>query len=295
MTEAMHDDKQLPGKQADIPVVSQQVPRIHWVLEPEHQFLAAHMADAEASVLDYGDPKAAIGALRHGVGLTDLISNRLWLISGSQAESFCAMVFASPLLSVGQIGFAPMLSGDGRIIATPLLARAGDTEFLVMGLCVSAEKQEGMKVWMDFVSKIADGDTPVFTDLSIEEKNSSLYPLALVGPMARAVLSDYVEEPDRLSQPGCVNALTLDKVPSIVMQPAGDVPAYICLIPARATRVFFRSFLSFQDVIPVGMRAFKIYMDARYPIRAKVDKLKAEGRIRTDGGFIGARALDSIE
>ena len=55
-----------------------------------------------------------------------------FLISGGGTTNFIHTAFSAKPMLIGQAGFTCLFSGDGHLIADPLLVRTGTQEYLVI-------------------------------------------------------------------------------------------------------------------------------------------------------------------
>ena len=237
---------------------------------------------------------------KEGAALTDLSGMLLLVAGGSPTPSFMGATLGGRKLQVGECSFEVSLLGDGAIASIPLAARTGEGEFLIMDASPRASVLGG---WLDFIAKVEQGGIRPYVGLALKEMTDRLVPLALAGPAAQAVLSDYVPKGQSLPKSGQVENLDLDgHITSIVMRPdlPGD-PNYLLLVPPAYARVLWRSLLSFNTVTPVGYQAHLSWRGSVLPSLSRLDELDRlsmfpaelshDGLIRLEHDFIGARGL----
>ena len=156
--------------------------------------------------------------------------------------------------------------------------------------------------WLSFLSEIEQEGFRPFAGISIKDESDSLIPLLLWGPMATSILTDYVTSVDELPQSGRIANVRLDKIECLVAHPAQtEHPCYLVLTPPRMARVLWRSFLSFAAVEPVGTTHLSTRAAKDFPwvetvlapdrLELSLEQLLDWGLARSDGGFVGARAL----
>jgi aminomethyltransferase len=178
------------------------------------------------------------------------------------------------------------------------VARTGTEELACWDL---AGRGDILSSWLAFVAGIEQRGVRPFDGCEVEDASEALVPLFLWGPQASNVLSDYLGE-QTVPGKGTVTNRTLDRIGCLVATPDfGETPCHLVLVPPLYARVLWRSFLSFQSVSPVGMRALVREVASRYPFLAPAegeDRLTAtrqelayHGLLRSEPTFIGARGL----
>lgn len=271
-------------------------------LYAEHLLLGAMFGDEEpllAAPLHYGHPEGETSAFLEGCALTDLSGMTCVLVSGENAGSFVAASCARGELAVGECGFGAVVSGDGSTTSVPLVARTGDSEYLIFD---PSERGLMLQPWLSFLADIEQEGFKPFAGVSIRDEGDSLIPLLLWGPQATAVLGDYVASVDDLPQPGHVAGVQLDRIVCLVAHPDHtDQPCYLVLTPPRMARTLWRSFLSFASVEPVGTTGLVTQASSVLPwirgvllpdrLELTLEQLLDWNLARCDGGFVGARAL----
>ena len=268
----------------------------------EHALLGAQMApdDACPAVLGYGDPEGEVTALRGSCGLCDLSGAALTLVAGPGASRFGDVAIASAPLMVGECAPGAVLAGDGALTGIPLAMRTGDGEVLLFD---ASPRSDTVFWWVGWLASMEQGGVRPFDDASVEDHTGDLVPLALIGPGAPEVLGDYLGAGQPLPEPGGVSSPILDQIRGVICAhvPTSGSPAFLLLVPPRLARALWRSFLSFEQVTPVGGEALGAWAVDALPWSREV---AAGGRIevaaqllvgldvaRPEGGFVGARAL----
>lgn len=271
-------------------------------LYQEHLLLGASYTDDEpllAAPPSYGNVQEELAAFAEGCALCDLSGMTMLLVAGEGVEAFSSAAVAMDALGVGQSGFGAVLSGDGSVCSVPLVSRTGDNEIL---LCDPSERGLGLEPWLGFLAGIEQNGFKPFDGTSVEDVSTSLVPLLLWGPQARAVLGDYVPSVGALPAQGQVASVTLDRAQCIVCGVScNEQPCYLLLLPPIVARAFWRSFLSFPVVQPVGLEALKLQAERCLPwmrevlsqerLEPSMSQLVSWGLARAAGGFVGARAL----
>lgn len=277
-------------------------------LYQEHVFLGASFApslDENYQVVKaYAAEKDATAAAAEGCVLCDLTGASYQLISGPDAAALAGAAFCGRRLAVGECAFEAALGGDGCLMSIPLVVRCGDTEHVVVDL---GERGPIGLAWLGFLATAEQDGVRPFGNTSIEDATSMLCPLMLMGARAGHVLSDYLHG-QALPRPGQVVSVALDNIQAVVAAPSLATPgleAYLLFVPPTKARVLWRSFLSFEEVSPVGLPAAKRLLFSAVPFsdlcekQDKVivtrDQLQDLGLLRHDGGFIGQGALFAHE
>jgi aminomethyltransferase len=267
----------------------------------EHLALGAVFADDEPALalpLRYGVESDAKGLLEEGAALADLDGMSAVLVRGAQSPLFVSAACAGLELAVGECRFAGMLSGDGALLACPLVARTGDAEYLLWD---GTDRGVGIYAWLGFLAAIEQDGRRAFDSVEVEDVSDSLHPLFLWGAGARQVLSDYLVEGSSCPSPGEVRDLELDRIPAIVVGVPLGQDAYLLLVPPRNIRPLWRSLLSFMQVAPLGSASLGPLAFESLPwlsdvagqerIEWTMDELERQGLAYARDGFIGARAL----
>lgn len=272
------------------------------VLHEEHALLGASFEPSETTgllaVRSYA--REAVGAPAAGEArITDLTGATYLLVSGSDAESLAFAAFAGTPLSVGECAFSAALSGDGSLLSTPLVARCGDTEFVVID---PSSRGEALSAWTGLLARAESDGVRAFPLVSTCDASEMLVPLALCGPAAEFVLSDYLHDAS-FPAPGQVRQLRLDAIDVVVVRPGAPLAqdVVILLVPPARARVLWRSLLSFTEVSPVGVPALAgLLADAlpwgrllagTGPERVGRDLLARWGLVRDGSDFVGGRVL----
>ena len=272
------------------------------VLHEEHALLGASFEPSETTGLLAVRSYAREAACAPAAGearLTDLTGATYLLVSGSDAEPLAYAAFAGAPLPVGECAFSATLSGDGSLLSMPLVARCGDTEFVVID---PSPRGEALAAWTGLLARAESDGVRAFPLVSICDASEMLVPLALCGPAAEHVLSDYLHDAS-LPAPGQVRQLRLDAIDVVVVRPGAPLAqdVVVVLVPPARARVLWRSLLSFTEVSPVGVPAFAGLLAGALPWGELLvgagpehisrDRLVRWGLVRDGGDFVGGRAL----
>ncbi len=273
-------------------------------LYQEHVFLGASfessLDESRQVVNAYAAEKDAIAAMGKGCVLADLTGSTYQLVSGADAATMAQAAFCGKRLAVGECAFEPALGGDGCLMSIPLVVRCGDTEHVVVDLSTRGAIAQA---WLGFLATAEEGGVRPFGNTSIEDATSMLTPLLLMGSLGGHVLADYLHG-QALPRPGQVASISLDAISAVVAcapLATSGICAYFLFVPPAKARVLWRSFLSFEEVTPVGLPGAKRALFSALPfsdlcekndkVMVSGDQLQALGLMRADGGFIGQGAL----
>lgn len=274
------------------------------LLYAEHLLLGGIFDDEEALLAlpaQYGalEKLSEREAFRHGCALSDLQGMGALLVSGEGAPALVSSACANEQLAVGECRFGAIITGDGSLASVPLVARTGDTEYLLWD---PTERGMMLEPWLGFLANIEQDGFRPFKGAVVEDVSDALVPLLLWGPEAPTVLADYVASTSVLPAPGQVRSINLDRIACLVANIAHmGSTCYLLMVPPAATRVLWRSLLSFMQVVPVGHHALQAEAESQLPWMSQVlggdrlevpaKRLVAWGIARAQGGYVGARAL----
>ena len=279
------------------------------VLAQEHALLGATLEPAANGYLEasyYGDGASEPQAFTQDAALCDVGSLVSTCISGKEAAAFVSAVFTGPVPFAGQVVCALALTGTGTVVSPALVAGIGPQDFCIW---VPAETAEGLDSWLHGIAAIEqDGKAP-YASVTFEPGAPFSTMLAMVGPEAPQVLADYLQEGSELPNAGTVANVSLDAIETVVLHP--QIPgaakndahndAYLIVTPNQKVVLLWRSFLSFNSVVPVGTSAFWGWVQKMCPgVVELLDEptkpvtpqdLHLESWLRPTSDFIGARAL----
>lgn len=274
---------------------------LHVDLSKEHMLLGGVMAQRYRAqvAMQYHSASDEKNVLLASCGLTHLADMGMMLVSGTDAPSLIQAAVACNMPAVGSCAYGAVLSGDAALLSVPLVVRTGDTEFLLLD---GSSRFELLYEWLSWLSCVEQDGKALYAHASVSDESSSLVAFQLAGPRASAILSDYIAKDAQLPKRGCVNNLMLDSVMSIVLHGfLADQDCYTVLLPPAVASTFWRSFLSFSEVEPVGYDALKNFERKQIPwssalshsdrISVTRDTLVAWQICRDSDNFIGARAL----
>ena len=267
-------------------------------LHAEHELLGARFADGGETGFALVERYANESADGAAALLADLTGATYLLLSGAGAGALASTALAGRPLAVGECVFEAVLAGDGALVSVPLALRTGDDEIVLLDPSPRGPVLSG---WLGFLcGSVAEGD-PALAGVRLDAAADMLVCLALFGPGAARVLSDYVRDPSELPGPGRVRQVGLDAIGCMVARP--QLPArdaYLLFVPPAAARRLWRSLLSFTEVEPVGHAELRARLGAlpwggllagTDAVRADAALLAGQGLVRDGGDFVGARGL----
>jgi aminomethyltransferase len=272
------------------------------LLHHEHELLGATFsADAQGVLAPdfYGSAQGEPEAFDTSCALCDVSSVRSLLVTGASAGQFVSVTLSCKELALGDLRFALVLAGDGMVVACVLVGRTGDSEYVIW---CPPERVDALTDWLDDMADIdQDGFRP-FADLSIADVTGRLQSLLLAGPDADRVLGDYLAPGVRLPRQGAICNIDLDDITCLVGRiRCGHDALTLLLVPPARTVALWRSLLSFDRVVPVGLSALWGRVETTQPgavdlvdepeLRCDPTSLGLSGLLRRDATFVGARAL----
>lgn len=273
-------------------------------LTQEHGYLGAELEPDPNGVLTpsyYGDATGEPEAFAEGCALADITGTVGSVIEGADAGAFVSMAFAGPVPGPGQLVESVALRGDGTVVSPVLVACLGP----YYGFWAPAETSEQLTDWLEGVAAIEQAGQKAFADVTISHAAATVT-LLLAGPGSEKVLADYLAPGASLPPAGFIANLALDKIPVVCGRtPVNGRTWTLLWVPEARARVLWRSFLSFEQVTPVGTSAVWGQIEAAAPgIGDVLDEPDAQilpagcglaGLLRPAGGFIGARALTELK
>lgn len=273
-------------------------------LYQEHVLLGADLEPSGDGKLmravSYPSEKAS-GPDPDGAVVSDLTGSTYVLIKGPHASELMEAAFCGPKLQPGECGWECALTAEGALTSVPLVIRTGENEYALID---PSGRGEVVVAWLGFLAQIEQNGFAPYEGTKIEDAIDMLHPLLLAGNAATKVLSDYVEHPRELPQPGQVRSTHLDKIPAVAARaplPGASLPTYVLMVPPTRAATMWRSFLSFTEVAPAGSASLARAMGQLlpwYPVLDEKDQVKptaAEldgwGLLREARDFVGARLL----
>lgn len=278
-------------------------------LYQEHLMLDARFGEGFNGVLvpdsygyGSGEAEGTADAFEEGAALADLSGLYTLLVHGDPAPLFTQTAFAGIKLGVGSCAFEAVLAGDGSLTAVPLLARTGQHEYAVWD---ATPRSGALDAWLGFLAQVSQGGVTPFAGLSCEDVAQKVVPLVLWGRAAQRVLLDYLPKGTPVPVAGEVASLSLDgRIDVLVASIALDgLPCYLMMVPSNQAQVLWRSFLSFNEVAPVGMSALRAHAINAQPwvgqllqegerLSFTAQELEEHGLVRAERDFVGARGLN---
>ncbi|WP_028264249.1 aminomethyltransferase family protein [Atopobium fossor] len=267
----------------------------------EHMLLGGVMAQRHRAqvALHYHSASNEKTAVLESCALTHLADLGMMLVSGTDALGLIQAAVACTLPDVGSFAYGAVLSGDGALLGVPMVVRTGDTEFLLLD---NSSRFELLYEWISWLSQVEQQGVAPYENTSVSNESTALVPFQLTGPQASSILNDYLTQHATLPKQGGVANLTLDSTMSIVLHDgiAGQ-DSFIVLVPPAVSVVFWRSFLSFSEVEPVGHDVLDTFVRKEHPWTSALshsDRVSVTRTMlsnwnicRSADDFIGARAL----
>ncbi len=274
------------------------------VLYGEHALLGADFsASDDGSVIrvvlypsEKGGPVDSGRAYLH-----DLSGSSYVLVSGPHASDLIEAAFCGPKISVGESAWQCALTAEGGLTSVPLVIRTGANEYVLLD---PSDRGDVVVAWLGFLSQIEQNGFAPYAGTKVEDATDMLTPLLMAGNAATAVLSDYVSHPRDLPALGQVKNVYLDKISAVASRiaiPGITFPVFVLLVPPAQASILWRSFLSFNEVSPVGCVAVCRAMAEMLPwggLLSEKDKvlpsaaqLESWGLLRSTRDFVGSRCL----
>lgn len=274
---------------------------IKWELKAEHELLGATFnSDLDLRRVEvYSTVENEVAKVQDSCVLSDLSWASLFLVSGQNAQNFINTACSKGSLNIGECGFTCVFSGDGHLISTPYLMRTGTQEYVFIDFNSTSS---ALFVWLDWLVSLEQDGVAPFENTTVEDVSGMLVPLLLAGNKSRAVLEDYLEDKTQLKTKGSTQTLKLDNTPCLCVNLDVDNEAYLLMIPQNLSRIFFRSFLSFKEVEPIGSKAFLQLLAKNVSWWSEIDfedddklplaHLIKYNVVRDTPCFVGARGLN---
>lgn len=274
------------------------------VLYGEHALLGADFSSSDDGsvirVVSYPSEKG--GPVDSGRAyLHDLSGSSYVLVSGPHASDLIEAAFCGPKISVGESAWQCALTAEGGLTSVSLVIRTGANEYVLLD---PSDRGDVVVAWLGFLSQIEQNGFAPYAGTKVEDATDMLTPLLMAGNAATAVLSDYVSHPRDLPALGQVKNVYLDKISSVASRiaiPGITFPVFVLLVPPAQASILWRSFLSFNEVSPVGCVAVCRAMAEMLPwggLLSEKDKvlpsaaqLESWGLLRSTRDFVGSRCL----
>lgn len=233
--------------------------------------------------------------------LHDLSGSSYVLVSGPHASDLVEAAFCGPKISVGECAWQCALTAEGALTSVPLVVRSGANEYVLLD---PSDRGDVVVGWLGFLSQIEQNGFAPYAGTKIEDATDMLTPVLMAGNAATSVLSDYVSHPRDLPALGQVKNVYLDKIYVVATRaaiPGVSLPVFVLLVPPAQASILWRSFLSFNEVSPVGCVAVCQAMAELLPwggllsekdkILPSVAQLESWGLLRSARDFVGSRSL----
>lgn len=274
------------------------------VLYGEHALLGANFSfsDDGSSIRVISYPSEKGGPVDSGSAyLHDLSGSSYVLVSGPHASDLVEAAFCGTKISVGECSWQCALTAEGGLTSVPLVIRTGANEYVLLD---PSDRGDVVVAWLGFLSQIEQNGFAPYAGTKVEDATDMLTPLLMAGNAATAVLSDYVSHPRDLPAQGQVKNVYLDKISAVVSRaviPGISFPVFVLLVPPAQAAILWRSFLSFNEVSPIGCAAVCRAMGNMLPwggllsekdkISPSVAQLESWGLLRSTRDFVGSRSL----
>lgn len=274
------------------------------VLYGEHALLGADLSSSDDGsvirVVSYPSEKG--GPVDSGRAyLHDLSGSSYVLVSGPHASDLIEAAFCGPKISVGESAWQCALTAEGGLTSVPLVIRTGANEYVLLD---PSDRGDVVVAWLGFLSQIEQNGFAPYVGTKVEDATGMLTPLLMAGNAATAVLSDYVSHPRDLPALGQVKNVYLDKISAVASRiaiPGITFPVFVLLVPPAQASILWRSFLSFNEVSPVGCVAVCRAMAEMLPwggllsekdkVLPSASQLESWGLLRSTRDFVGSRCL----
>jgi len=223
----------------------------------------------------------------------DISSCGMLQVSGQDAARFLSTMYTGQLPSVSgdmTVEDGLFLNAEGQVVDAAHIVRLGAEEFLIV---CAGENADELQEWLEAHAELSDDDGPVFAGVQVTDVSSLLALLVLYGKGAERVLADIVS--------ACEGKVTVMGLP---YKQAGGYfmpqwPAYLLVAPVNAASSIGDFLMGDLNVEAVDYDAYASELEARgayVPQLYGAEYVKPadvglEGLLRSDGGFVGARAL----
>lgn len=249
----------------------------------------------------YGEVQDEVDAYKDNTLIVDVTSMGVIAVSGKSSTLFLNTMTTAPVNSMvlGDVRFGLALTGEAEIIDVVLINKTGDESYTVY---CSSENLTELYLWLEAHAALQQNKVKAFEDVSVSNESSKLAALAVLGKGAATVLSDYLTDDAVLPAPGTIAPVKLDNFDVLVS--AVELPdittVYFLLVAPHDVVTLFRSFMSFEQVMPAGLEALRILIQRSYPgyglvLQAAYTTPK-EGHlldlVRSTKDFVGAKNLD---
>ncbi|HXX72282.1 MAG TPA: aminomethyltransferase family protein, partial [Candidatus Acidoferrales bacterium] len=135
---------------------------------------------------DYGSVEQEYRTIREGVGIIDIGTLGRFIVEGPDSGRFLDFVYTHTYsnLKVGRARYALLLSEAGKILDDGIIARIGETTYLVTSSTGNAEFVENWLKWWQSTGSF---------NLTVTNVTSGLAAVNVAGPRARDLLSRLVD------------------------------------------------------------------------------------------------------
>ncbi|MFY8146738.1 MAG: sarcosine oxidase subunit alpha, partial [Rhodobacter sp.] len=197
-----------------------------------------------------------VAMVRSTVGVTDVSTLGKIDIQGADAARFLDLVYTNTFstLPLGRVRYGLMLREDGMVLDDGTTARLGDSHFLMTTTTAAAGQ---VMRHLDFVQQAFCANWDVRT-ISVTETWAQF---AVAGPLARRLVSAFLETPADLPFMGCA-AVRLGGVAARLFRISfSGEEGYEIAVPARYGEALFRDLLARAETLgggAYGMEALNV-------------------------------------
>jgi dimethylglycine dehydrogenase len=192
-----------------------------------HDVLSFHRSN------DFEHVASEVEAVRNSVGVTEISNFAKYEISGEDAEIFLDYLMTNNMPKLGQIILTPMLNENGKLIGDFTIAKEANNKFLLFG-SLSATKYH-----MRWFEK----HMPLYKSLKIKRYDMNLHGLSIVGPNARNVLQELVDEDisNLKFKFMCFRKMNVNGAPCMInrLSYSGDLGYEIWMAPEYQRKVYY--------------------------------------------------------
>lgn len=270
------------------------------MLEKSFALFQEHMnlgAEFETNDFDITTTKAYSGvdemaykqALAEGALIADATGALLGLVTGEGASRFMQMSFASKLLNYTECSYSATFMPEGTLAGIPYTMRTGTNEYLIFDPSLKASAV--YTYLQTLVQIMTDTSRTGAIQVEFSEVDELAVPLLVYGKKAETLLSDYLTKGEKLPVKGHVAAFNFDEhLPITLAHLTSQTDAYLLIVPKTLVQVLWRSFMSFQYVMPAGFTQAKkdlfepllwwSYLDQADAVTLKKKEISSWGLLR---------------
>jgi hypothetical protein len=225
-------------------------------------------------------------------------------LSGASAALFIHTMTTVDISSLDEVGAAAaalILTGQGEIIDLVILARTGDTEYM---LTTHPATKDEVFAWLEAHAELSDEAGSVFSQLELEDKTKDLKTVAVYGPAAHCIVNDLAGgELDAALLGRCVGLCELDGLPAFVFSyPLLEGGYFELSVAPNCAPSLEHLLLSFSEIDPDSWEEYCAkrqaartwFSGAEQSEYRRPDSPELSALMRTTRDFVGARALEAL-